>query len=150
MDTIGKNRLTNFLLTSTEQMTVLILTLCLLAVSVLACNTTSNEPEIEYQTKILSVTVEPKTLSVGDTAIFRVEISDSLDTNFKFSWAGRRTDYIPLNGRYDSSVVKWNPSTLLNIQEVEIQEYSFTVIADNGDDRALAPEQRFSFFMKKN
>jgi len=115
-----------------------------LLVSVIACNTTNNNPEIEYQTKILSITVEPDTLYIGDIATFRVEILDSLDTSFKFSWAGRRTDYIPLNGRYDSSVVKWNPSTLLNIQEGELQEYSFTVIADNGNEGNC--HQRFSKF----
>ena len=100
------------------------------------------------QTEILDVIVTPETLAVGDTATFRCIIKDSLDTRFTFNWGIHEDDIVPVNGRIDSSVIKFNSFRYIGTSEDSVQEISLSVSADNGDRDLFPPSYIFIFKLK--
>ena len=81
----------------------------LVIVGIYACNpTVDDEPVYPPATKILRFEQFPDTLIEGDTLLIRCIVEDSLDTNLRFNWALSDERKLPVNGRIDSSVIRWH------------------------------------------
>ena len=74
-------------------------------------------PEEPYEydppaTEILRIELTPDTLIMGDTLLIRCVVKDSLDPALLFSWNLANERIVPVNGKTDSSVIRWNAGDL--------------------------------------
>ena len=83
-----------------------------LALAAAACDssgfsTTPPGPGPAPQTRVLSLTLDPDTVAVGDTTLISVVIEDSLDTHFRYEWGIREDLIVPVNGRLDGPRIRF-------------------------------------------
>ena len=74
-------------------------------------------PEEPYEydppaTEILRIELTPDTLIMGDTLFIRCVVKDSLDPAILFSWGLASERIVPVNGKTDSSVIRWHAGNL--------------------------------------
>ncbi len=95
----------------------------------------------EYQTIILGFSFSPDTVAVGDTVLIKCIIEDSLDTSFRFDWG--LENKIPINGRIDSSVIKWE-AVEMSQQTNIVTQLRRSVTVDNSSETKEPVSESFS------
>lgn len=85
-----------------------------------------------YQTDILEIRVTPNPVVMGDTAVFEVVISDSLDERFRFTWTVHGEPGVTTSENQYEWAANRDPG-----------EYSVGVLVDNGDPHKLSPGRGF-------
>jgi len=81
----------------------------LVIVGIYACNPSVDDvPVYPPATKIVRIEQFPDTLIEGDTLFIRCIVEDSLDNNLRFNWQLGDERKLSVNGRIDSSVIRWN------------------------------------------
>ena len=119
---------------------------CALALLHVGCNAIPEneppDPDPPAQTEIVRIEVVPNPVAVGDTALFRVVIEDSLDERFEYRWTRSGGRFANIDPRVfsvttDSNGIRWiAPDTR--------DTYGMSVRAENGSEDSLAVGTSFT------
>ena len=111
---------------------------------VAGCDAIEREPPDlppPVQTEVLRVEVIPELVAVGDTALFRVVIEDSLDTRFEYRWTKALGNFVGVEPRFRG--VTTDTNSVLWVAPSELGTFGFSVRVDNGSRDSTAVGQSF-------
>lgn len=106
----------------------------------LNCTFGTTDPDPVPQTEVLSISLYPDTVAVGDTVLIHCIIEDSLDARFKFYWGFGSP--IPVNGTINGSKIRFRAKRTSEISGV-VEDVSTTVRIDNGSMDSVSVTEVF-------
>ena len=94
------------------------------------------DPDPPVQTELLRIEVVPEPVAVGDTALFRAVIEDSLDERFTYGWIISAGNFEGVSDRFgtittDTNSVRW-------VAPTKPGTYRFGIDIDNGSRDSVA------------